>query len=56
MVVHVNWLKRAYQPEEWQKPKKGKAVEKMRPKRRRPEEEEEKEVSFPGPIQSDATG
>ena len=52
IVVHVNRLKRAYQPLEWQGPKKGKAVEKVRPKRRQPEEEEEQEVSSPGPILS----
>ena len=54
--MHVNRLKRAYNPVEWQEPKKGKGKEKVRSKRRQPEEVEEEEVSSPGPIQSRATG
>ena len=51
-VVHVNLLKRAYNPVEWQEPKKGKVGKRLRPKRRQPEEEEEQEVSSSGPILS----
>ena len=50
--MHINQLKRAYNPVDWQEPK-GKVVEKVCPKRRQPEEEEQ-EVSSPGPIHSRA--
>ena len=53
-VVHVNRLKRAYNRVDWQEPKKGKLGKEVRPKRRQPEEEEEQEVSSPGPILSRA--
>ena len=54
VVVHANQLRRAYQPVEWQEPKREKGVEKVRPKRPQTAEEEEEEVSSPGPILSRA--
>ena len=39
-----------HSPVEWQEPRKGKTVGKLRPKRRKPEAEEDQEVISPGPI------
>ena len=52
VVVHVNRLKRAYNPVDWKEPKKGKLGKEVRPKRPQPGEEEAQEVSSPGPILS----
>jgi hypothetical protein len=48
MVVHVNRLKRAYDPVIWTEIKREKVPRELRPKRRQPEEEEE--IFSPGPI------
>jgi hypothetical protein len=48
IVVHVNRLKRAYDPMHWQEPTRGKAPRKLRPKRRQPEEDQE--IFLPGLI------
>ena len=50
IVVHVIRLMRAYRPVEGQEPRKGMSVERLRQKRRQPEEEEEPKVFSPGPI------
>jgi hypothetical protein len=49
-VVHVNRLKRAYAPVNWQELKREKAPRELRPKRRQLEEKVEEEFISPGPI------
>jgi hypothetical protein len=46
--VHVNRLKRAYDPVDWQGTPRGKPEKRIRPKRR--QQEEEQEMPSPGPI------
>jgi hypothetical protein len=50
LVVHVNRLKRAHYPVEWQVPKREKARRKVRPKRRQTNEEGDQELPSSGPI------
>ena len=52
VLVHADRLRRACEPVEWQEPKREKGVEKVLPKRRQTEEENEQEVFSPGPILS----
>jgi len=50
LVVHVNRLKRAYDPVDWQVTKREETEGKVHPKRRQPKEEDYQEIPPSGPI------
>jgi hypothetical protein len=50
LVVHVNRLKRAYDPVNWQETKREKPEQRVRPKRRQQEGEYEQKMPSSGPI------
>jgi ribosomal protein L21E len=51
LVVHVNRLKRAYDPVNWQETRKEKPEQRVRPKRQQQGGEEDQEMPSAGPIQ-----